>query len=254
MKVCVFSGSTENLNTSMKIKLEDGSTVEVWISDKFAEDASPKTAREAYLKSRSTINAQRKELEEMAAKLGLKIVDESQRPAEPQPQMIKQVQAPQIQPSDPNSRIISGKAADRNLDVSVTTGDLGAYSGQVGGVLPAYQISTQSKPSQDLKEGEVAEVGLVRGRGGADIAIPVRRIGKTGVTNIRVVETGGDRALQDRFKSMANSSKNGDVKHYGREGYDVQFRQCMMCNGTGVSMKQQCPKCKGLGEIQIAPH
>ena len=54
-KQCVYCESSENLNTSLQVKLEDGSRVSVDICDEHAEEATIKSAREAYLAKQDKI-------------------------------------------------------------------------------------------------------------------------------------------------------------------------------------------------------
>lgn len=256
-KVCVYSGSTEDLNTSMKIRLEDGSIVEVWVSDLYADEATPKSAREAYLKQRDTEGEEIRKLQEAAAKLGLKLVGVQDMPPEPT-QVIRPTAAPAAKPKGPQqtiaegTRIVDGRTADKGVDLQVQYAQNGASS-QAPLPVSQYEVKTVEKPSEDLKAGERAEIGMVRGRGGLEVAIPVRRQGKTGTTNVTVIDTGGDAQLQKRFKSMANASESGMV-NYGKDGYDVKFITCTACHGTcrDLSGKNPCPKCKGAGEIQMS--
>ena len=265
VRKCVFSDSTENLNTSMKVKLPDETVVEVWISDEFAEDATPKLAREAYLRKHPPEEpAEMKKLREMAAKMGFSLVGANEMPAEPQahaialppttnrlspPPLPKTItEAAQPKPLiDPNNRIVTGRMADsKDLNIRVNLAD--SKAAEAGAPQGQYSVSTQSKPSEDLKEGEYAEIGQVAGRAGIAIAIPVRRVGKSGTTNIRVVENGGDPGLQRRFKDMANASKSEQGVVYGRDGYDSRTARCPLC---ATKVNPTCKKCNGLGEIEI---
>lgn len=257
-KSCVFSGSAENLNTSMTIKLDDGRQVEVWISDEYADQATPKAVKEAYLKKQASDGEQIRQLQEMAAKLGLKLVGAGEAPPEPARPAVVQAQQPKSAPVAPpkpamdGNRVVSGAAADRELEFKVGYA-ADAAANLAGPTQRQYEITTKEKPKENLKDGEVAEIGLVKGRAGIDVAIPVRRQGKTGTTQVAVIDTGGDNNLQRRFKTMAEASK-GDAVNYGKEGYDVKFAQCTACGGKGLALngKSPCPKCKGAGEIQIS--
>ena len=256
-KVCVFSGSSDNLNTSMRIKLDDGSVVEVWVSDEYADDATPKLVKAAYIKRFNDREEARKKLEEMAAQFGFKVVDQSQLPPPPASiPSIKRATASQTQslnkPANDDQtngrRVVSGRVADtRNLNVNVVTenNEASRYISNSA----EYEIKSSDTPSTDLKDGEVVEIDHVAGRNGTNIAIPVVRTGKTGRTQVKIIDNGGDNALQRRFKSMAQASAQDSVS-YAREGYDVNFRQCGMCLGNGTTNGQTCPKCGGLGEIQ----
>lgn len=268
-KACIFSGATENLNTSMKIRLDDGNIVEVWVSDEYADDATPRSVKVAYLAKypvESDESDEMKQLKTMAAKLGVAIVKLDEMPTKTAPAIIAPPPSQQsgeqrvIRPQKPapaqpaplkllneNNRLVPSKSVDsRGLDLKV---DMSSPSAQEAG-LPQnqYSITSVSKPSVDLKEGEVSELGRVAGRGGVDIIIPVRRVGKCGTTRVNVSNTETDQKLQSRFKGMAEGSKSGDGVCYGKNGYDMKFVKCPLCN-TRPQINPDCKKCKGTGEI-----
>lgn len=97
---------------------------------------------------------------------------------------------------------------------------------------------------------KIAESQTVRGRGGAPMTIP-RRIKHNigGETFINVVDTGGDRTIQDRTKALAAEDGWGKDPFRYRKGYDVT--PCSLCNGTGNTSinNEVCPKCKGTGVL-----
>jgi hypothetical protein len=258
-KVCVFSGKTTDLNTSLNVRLDDGTTVEAWVSDEYADTATPKAIKEAYLKMSQKLDAERKALLEQAARLGLKLVDESAMPqSSPAANIRVQQAAPQQHQStivpDTGNRVISGRKAD-NVHANPNITHAAAEVGQlIGGVGSEYDVRSESKSSVDLKNGEVAEIGMVKSRGG-QVAIPVKRVGPAGTTTVRVVEGGGDPQLQKRFRDMAKYSQASDAGNvsYAREGYDVHFRRCTMCNGSGTAIDgKTCRKCNGMGEIEVS--
>lgn len=260
MKSCVFSGSTENLNTTMTITLDDGSRVEVWISDEYADEATPKAVKQAYLDSIKDKENKTKELIEHAKSLGFDLTPEvlqalsvqksgekitSNQPNQPKavetndaPTKPK-IKADKIEPA-PGRRVVSGAEADKPLNVSVDT------SGASVGIGHEYEIRSVDKPSEDLREGEEAEVEIIEGRSGIPIAIPTRRSGKMGTTDIRIVKGYDNNKLQADFKNLAES----DVSF--KDNYRVRFVSCGLCNRTGkVRGNRTCPKCGGAGEMQI---
>lgn len=269
-KQCIFSGSTDNLNTSMKVRLEDGSTVEVWISDEYAESATPAKVREAYLKSHQKRVDELKELQEKAKALGLVLVPEeklavvqpvAEPVVKPAPPPRAPVQAPKpaqtitedIKP-EVGFKVVDGKVADSKGIAPSVQGSVSALGSAVSGAGSEYSITSQEKPSQDLKAGEIAEIGFIKGRAGLDVAVPVRRVGKTGETRVTVVDTGGDRALQERFKRLKESGDSSNGPHdFIRGGYQVRTASCGLCRGIGkiANGKKTCPKCGGSGIIDI---
>ena len=261
---CIFSGSTENLNTSMTVTLEDGKKVEVWISDDYVDQATPVAVKKAVTERDSERNAELAELQRKAAELGLSLVPEGHQA----PPVQTTTPSPQAKPDATpateevlpatvledhvptmGAQVVDGRTADKKLSVSTAMGNV--PSG-VSGAKSEYDIKTESEPSVDLREGEIAEIAKVKGRNGMETAIPVRRVGKTGETVVRVVDTGGDTGLQQRFKDMANDSIRDDSSHnFGRQGYQVRTISCTLCQGSGKAMGKDCPKCDGAGAIDI---
>ncbi len=256
-KRCIFSGSDQNLNTEMTVTLSDGEKVTVFISDAYADDATPKMIREAAEKQRAEKTSEIEELRKKAAELGLTLAPLDQSPAQPIPQAPVPPQAPVVNtqpnpqvptppPTIDEGKMIDGTEADKKVNLSIDN-SAGAQYGAAGG--GEYDIRTEEKPSENLKEGEKAEIGYIKGRGGMQTAIPVRRVGKSGETTVKVVDTGGDRALQDRFKGMANDSENPNAHSFGKDGYQVRTITCTLCNGDGYTMNRKCPKCDGAGML-----
>lgn len=149
-------------------------------------------------------------------------------------------------PTD-GARLIDGVTADtKHVSARVS----GSVPG-VSGLGTEYDITSSDKPSEDLKEGEKAEVSRVRGREGMEVAIPTRRIGKTGETRISVVDTGGDNALQRRFKELAKQSED-NPPDFIRQGYMTRTVRCSLCSGKGVMVNnKKCAKCNGMGSYDI---
>lgn len=102
----------------------------------------------------------------------------------------------------------------------------------------------------DKKEGAPQnfsqEMQVVAGRGGAPVTVPKRIIGEAGTTDIRVINTGGDRELQRRFKNMAEGTLQD--KHPGfKDSYEA--KSCSTCDGAGNVDRKECPRCNGAGII-----
>lgn len=86
---------------------------------------------------------------------------------------------------------------------------------------------------------------IVKGRGGRAMTLPrVIRHSSGGDTIINVVDTGGDRTIQERTRALAMDKV---VYNYGEKGYDVQT--CPLCEGHGRTAinGQTCRKCDGMG-------
>ena len=74
---------------------------------------------------------------------------------------------------------------------------------------------------------------VVTGRGGSAMRIPSMIKDTSGTTTIRVVNTGGDAALQRRAKAAA-----------------VELPTCPQCGGMGVVNNNPCRKCNGDGILR----
>ena len=123
---------------------------------------------------------------------------------------------------------------------------LGWVSGAVGRVKAAEEAAAVHATEGVFSDSRTAIVladRLVRGRGGQPMRIP-RVIKHTigGNTVINVVDTGGDKLIQDRFRGLRDV-----IYNYGEKGYDVQ--NCTLCGGSGVAAATggTCPKCQGVG-------
>jgi hypothetical protein len=83
---------------------------------------------------------------------------------------------------------------------------------------------------------------------GLPINVPRKIVSTAGVTDVAIVNTGGDVALQQRFKALkTEQDSNPDAHIFGRDGYTV--RDCTLCRGTGKARigGQACQKCQGTG-------
>lgn len=259
----------------MNIKLSNGQTVEVFLSDEAAEEATLGKVKKVYMEKRTKLE---KALDE-AIQCGIdvneiltdrdiavsssssntssessvsegaetpvkeqKAQETPQTPAE-QPQEANEPQPEQPQPlsegsNEGSNKVISGSDADKPVQLNVTKSVDGASVGQ------EYEIKSETEASEDLKEGEEAEIETVEGRDNMPIAIPTKRRGKAGETNIRIKKT-DSREMERRWKDMA---QNDDIQF--SKAYDVKYTQCTLCSGTGKAMNKQCPKCGGAGEIE----
>ena len=111
------------------------------------------------------------------------------------------------------------------------------------------QAVMESDSSSDIQmpTENVTEVQEIVDASGGVATIPKVMAGNMGTTKITVKDSGGDSALQKRFKSMAKESMGSDIKSYS----GTQDVNCTFCGGSGISRigKQACPKCEGLGVI-----
>jgi hypothetical protein len=238
---CIFCGSTDNLNTSLTVKI-DNDRHAVSVCDDCEDDAAPKVVKKLVEKHLVEHNKEQQEIEklrELASKHGLILIPEKEEierlaPSAP-PEgsgAIVQKAASQTEPA----KLIPQKAASGSDDVTprvpITKAD-----GVAAESHSSYRIGGELKQVRKLDQEVKTE-----SRG--PIRIPSRILDNEGNrTTIRIAKT-TDADLQKRFKSAAAAEAT-----FG-QGY--QTRDCTTCGGTGVSRldkKSICPKCGGEGQI-----
>lgn len=235
MNKCIFCDSIENLTSSIQITTKLGAKT-VHICQSHEETASPKLVREAVEQRESTIV----ELERKAAEIGYTLVpiskivtqesiktatmpEQEQRQAKPQAVPVKTLRKVNVRPV--NVPIVAkGANGDVNLDSH-----------------QPYDISDDAPGIIEHEEQTIS------GRAGTPTAIPKKIVSEAGTTEINVVNTGGDKALQERFKALAHGSQSNVKSPDFRSGYAI--RECAVCRGTGTTKigNKTCPKCNGSG-------
>jgi len=248
MNKCVFCTCSENLNTSMTVTLDDNSKVTVMVCDDHAEDATVKTVREAYLAKKVEID----KILEMAKAYGLNISESNNLTIVSKPTKQDDIRQPQRQPEPEvtiDDDMVSSEIYDNaknNIKINAS-GDAAAYRGANGG-LSKSQLTDKIDTS-----GKVKLVN-VEGRSGMNIVIPTKRVDSTGTTRISISKRENDTTLQNRFKNMADKSKNDQMPDF-RNGYDDSLRKCPMCDGScfvvSKGIESVCAKCHGSGSIVI---
>lgn len=251
MTQCIFCETDKDLNTEFTITLDDGIKIKVKICDKHAEEATVKSAKEAYVKKKNM-------LEDLIAKakaLGLElnvsaggittVNSPTQKPQTPVPAII-----PDIDPNDSN--VVKTSMIDKQRTFQSVGGDAG---GTMVSSHSSIDISSLSDKLPDsLREG-FAQLAVVEGRAGQPITVPQKRVDGTGTTRIIIKKSENDDKLQSRFKKMAQDSMTDNTPDFARAGYQNTTRSCPICKGTGIIVQQKsqgtCPKCAGSGMISI---
>ena len=251
MSQCIFCDSVNGLNTSMTIVIDENNKIVVKICDTHADEATVKSAREAYINRKKKID----EVIAQAKSLGLHVIEN--------PNGIAVVTSP-LSPSQTNIQkvpiIKSLNANDANV---IPTSRLDHEQFTAAGVsnipdAPAYSghdlNSLSDKLPDNVRDG-FAKMAIVEGRGGNPITIPQRRTDSTGTTNITIIKSENDVSLQNRFKKMAQESMGDRTPDFAKQGYQNVQRQCPVCRGTGSIIQQKientCPKCNGSGIISV---
>ena len=261
---CIICGSDTDLDTDMTINI-DGEKVVVKVCAKDSEEVTPKAAREAYLKRKTDIEA----FLEQAKKLGLSV---SASPASGittlnGPPRSQQLSQPQYQePQQPQAELhgsradgfVSTSEADRALRrvggaSGVATGAAGSSAKLEGHRIYDPDALLTDKLPEGTRDG-IVRLGIAEGRQGQPITIPAIRQDGTGTTTIRITQHVRDHQLQQRFKGLADRSR--DDRDGGPDfRNEYELAACPMCRGeTTVSVNQGgeltrvvCPKCGGSG-------
>jgi hypothetical protein len=206
----------DNLNTEIGIIINDKKVMTL-ICDSCADSATPKMIKEAYERKEKNVGVVLKKLNEAAAQIGYKLV-----PIEAQiqtSQLQLQPQLPQPQQSQPTKTIKlppPPKASGASID-------------------KPYIKITQDGKAIELNS-KVLEAQTFKSNTRPPTTIPKKIVDQSGETTINIIDTGGDKALQETFK---------------QEHISTYLNDCSVCKGTGRVMNgNKCPRCNGIGMIR----
>jgi hypothetical protein len=248
---CIVCGSDKDLDTELVITVDD-QKVTVKVCAEHADDITPKAAKAAYLKWKSTRDTQMQEFLAQAAKLGMTVVPQGSL-------IIAKTETPAAKPAPKQtiaesqvSAELQGSREDGILPSSVVDNVMqhrvSGMSGSIGGKnVERHDAYDPNQLSDQLPEGArdgLVKMELAEGRHGTPLAIPAIRQDGLGTTRVRIAKTMTDADLQRRFKQQASAD------HSFVEGYDLH--RCPLCKGDGQIAKSQtevipCPKCNGSG-------
>jgi hypothetical protein len=255
---CVYCGSVINLNTTFNITIDENEKVQVFICDEHAEDASVKTAKEAYGKKQKQIDdflAQAKALGldiTVNDSSKLSVVTDSRRPEQLVQPVTRQVVALFDDSSMVGDDVVNTDMIDNNRSIRSVGGSTDYGSVDSYNSLDRNSLSDKLDPS--FFRGK-AKITMVEGRDGQPIAIPEHRVDGTGSTRIKIIKTEDDQRLQTRFKKMADDSKGGKTPDFARSGYQNTMKMCPLCRGDCTikndGQTMVCPKCNGSGMISV---
>lgn len=265
----------------MTVKV-DGTEYKVAVCDQFAEEASLGKIKELITKKASERSSKLEELQRIAAELGYNLSPTAmnknaliipqkimQPEVQPQQQQAQPQEAPMaidpgtlkiqknvrqrtsndgLSPEEAEAALEAAKSkAERQLIHSPATSQAPSYSSHS---LPARMESRDRQGNVvfvDRPTNRSTKLQVVRGREGMPVTIPktiVASAGKTLIeTNINVIDSGGDRTVQNRFKALNLMNERGQNGNY--------LQQCSVCRGSGITgrNKQTCPKCSGSGFV-----
>lgn len=244
---CIQCGREENLNTQLTITIDNDEKVTVYVCDEHAEDMTVKIAREKYLAKQKQIAdflAQAKALgiEIAPASNGGTFVIAQQSQPTVQQQPIRQQRSQPIhrnQEEIPNTNgegwVPTTKADNMISNVNI----IDESNGMVGPLNNQPIVNGSDILPHTARNGRV-KMQMVEGRGGVPVPIQSTRVDGTGITNISVVKSQNDDALQRRFRNMAQR----DIS-----SRDNCMMTCRACRGDCFINDVVCSVCDGLGMV-----
>lgn len=264
---CIICGTSIGLNTKLTVT-NDNVSHTVAVCDEHAEDITPKKAKELVISKINQLNAAMEVIKSFGMTVdnisGIAVVREPEVPhveiletTEDNPKKIvkvafkKEGSGNKIEKRTQNVKSIGGvvKGSNSNMETNLDTHD----SIDIGAVVDSEMKNAikEGKISKDVKmKSQVEEVQTFTSRSRGDISIPKKikhNIG--GNTVINIVDTGGDKTIQDRFKKLAENTDFNRGHSFKRDGFDII--DCTVCKGTGLANDRgkqiTCPKCSGTG-------
>lgn len=268
-KVCINCGSSSNLNISITMDI-DGQQYKTVVCDKHES----MTLIEVRQKIEDKLNKYKQLLAQME-EFGLSVDDGKDLTiVKNSKEEVTEEQQPRPKPEPKQNIVIAnedGEVVSEKTDKGVRVkkkrivpkvkirnvsnqSGMGIKSGQSLDVdrqvrEEMSKCDPKDRNSIEAPMTEDVEFQTVQGRAGQPMQIPKKIKHNKGSTTINLVNSGGDAALQRRFKHMAEVSKSEEGKSYGQNGYD--YKECTACDGTGHNKlaKGSCPKCGGTGMI-----
>ena len=271
---CIFSGSSDNLNTIMEITL-DGEKYKVSVSDEHEDEASLGAIKKLIPERIAAKEAAKAEMlskldqfKELAAELGFDLVKRGEKPTPPPPDPNALADKPTVKVGEStfklqkNTRqntqseglsrdeaVAALEAAKREAQraethARPTSGEAANYAShqipeQVK-VQTSRGVEVFDKPIQTSKQMQT-----VAGAAGIPTTIPRNIQGSDGETTITVVNTGGDKTIQMRGRQLHPLRMNDEGSFYSGE--------CRPCRGAGIintrKGQKQCKSCGGVGII-----
>jgi hypothetical protein len=239
----------------------DNSEYKVSVCEEHEDGASPRAVKTMVVDKAKEIER----IKQMAAKYGLK-VEPTEVPAEAAevPPTAAEAPArpqPAVSSAPPaNPRTFAPGLKPQTIKKPEPIAEAEIESPTDVSEMPAGEAPSAPQPMSGVEshqsyatEGEQLKVTakqdqIVQTSDGRPITVPRTLFdNEGGKTEIRITKGGGDAALQQRFKNMAEGSKGGAGPDF-RNHYSV--RDCTACGGSGTSRVDKakaCPKCQGDG-------
>jgi hypothetical protein len=247
---CVFCSSTNNLNTTFQITLDDGVKVTVKICDEHAEDATVKSAKAAYMNREKQISAFLEQAKALGLNISLNNSNNLAVATAPSRQVVSQPVVNEVF----TDAVLEG---DDVVDTAVLNRSMRSVGGNTEfGMMESHSSLNMSdftdKLDPNLLRGK-AKITMAEGRQGMPIAIPEKRVDGTGTTRVKITQKMNDSKLQDAFKRMADNTMRDSGPDFAHSGYKNSTSTCTFCRGDCVIKNGRetvmCPKCNGSGII-----
>jgi hypothetical protein len=261
---CIFSGSSENLNTIMTVTL-DGEKYKVAVSDEHEDDASPGAikrliperlaAKEA---ARAEMLSKMEEFKALASELGFDLVKKGEKPAlTPQAKenpldksTLRQQKNTRPDTDLSKEEIMAAREAAKRAEspLQVTHTAAGIAAAVSPHIIPQHvEVQTTEGTKIVEKPRIINETQqMVKGPGGVPIPIPRNIKGTDGETTITITGGINDKIIQQRGKQLHMMRENNDASFYNSD--------CRQCKGKGIienrrGEQKQCRTCGGAGIV-----
>lgn len=271
-ETCIICKTAKNLDTVMTVTVDD-KKYEVSLCSEHAEETTPKQVKDKVKERIIEIEEVLKKVKELgltdmlvgSASKKIEVVETAKeteptpepepRPEpepEPQPKVTivkKQAEKPAERSGPSQITRVKRISKEKGMSKVKSVGGVAMSKAGTSANLESFESLDASALASEIAEekgGSVPQVKaidyqVVAGRGGHAMRLP-RNIKQTdGTTTIQMVDTGGDRTIQERFRELSA----GNFSHK-KDGYDVM--NCSLCRGAGLARTgQTCPKCGGTG-------
>lgn len=256
---CIKCGTTENLDTILTVTVDDVK-YSVAICEEHSEDTTPKQVKALVSAKIEKLKMIMEELKEFGMEVGetngIAVAKKAPEVAKKAPEVAKDeekvVEATEEVYEKKESMVIKkgGLPKVRSISANVDGQSIQGGTSINTRELVKREVESIKDEKVTVPVTESIEYQTVPGRQGVPMRIPKRIKHNQGSTNVTVVDTGGDRVIQSRFKEMARATmdeKNSSTHIYGRDGYDTT--ECPLCGGTGENRVNggKCVKCNGIG-------
>lgn len=272
-QTCIFCGSKDNLDTVMTMKV-DNKEYKIAISKECEDKAVPSKLKELIIKKSSENEAKFELLKQAAAELGfnltptllqnnkLAIVEKNDKPKNIQPVSFSKtengfaVQKDNRDKQKKSENELTPQEAELALEAAKRKSQQGEEELQRPTSKEAPNFESLKIPDKvEVKDANGTRIverpqnvaqkrQVVRGRAGVPVSVPktiTATSGKSTIeTTINIVDTGGDKTIQDRLKMLNYLEENPNY-----------LRSCNYCRSTGMVGKHNdiCKKCSGTGFI-----